>query len=196
MRESARSYDWVANTNFSWQSKIDSAISSYPLLLHPSYEAKGSVGFTVPVFYRMDKKRAGVEVRIKYKTENCNDLCLKLSGIGECGEVISADTFRLSAAEAWTVARRSVDMASPLLLGVALEARGEKPGKYSKIWIDSLDILIDGKYAVELPSLNNGTAASVRESDVMPANGGDLKSLPFSGKGYSPSGRACMAPER
>ena len=106
MRESARSYDWVANTNFSWQSKIDSAISSYPLLLHPSYEAKGSVGFTVPVFYRMDKKRAGVEVRIKYKTENCNDLCLKLSGIGECGEVISADTFRLSAAEAWTVARR------------------------------------------------------------------------------------------
>lgn len=182
MRESARSYDWVANTNFSWQSKIDSAISSYPLLLHPSYEAKGSVGFTVPVFYRMDKKRAGVEVRIKYKTENCNDLCLKLSGIGECGEVISADTFRLSAAEAWTVARRSVDMASPLLLGVALEARGEKPGKYSKIWIDSLDILIDGKYAVELPSLNNGTAASVRESDVMPANGGDLKSLPFSGK--------------
>lgn len=45
----------------------------------------------------MDKKRAGVEVRIKYKTENCNDLCLKLSGIGECGEVISADTFRLSA---------------------------------------------------------------------------------------------------
>lgn len=78
MRESARSYDWVANTNFSWQSKIDSAISSYPLLLHPSYEAKGSVGFTVPVFYRMDKKRAGVEVRIKYKTENCNDLCLKL----------------------------------------------------------------------------------------------------------------------
>ena len=154
-------------------------------------------------------------MRIKYKTENCNDLCLKLSGIGECGEVISADTFRLSAAEAWTVARRSVDMASPLLLGVALEARGEKPGKkdfpadplgwennsfkpgeYSKIWIDSLDILIDGKYAVELPSLNNGTAASVRESDVMPANGGDLKSLPFSGKGYSPSGRACMAPER
>ena len=129
MRESARSYDWVANTNFSWQSKIDSAISSYPLLLHPSYEAKGSVGFTVPVFYRMDKKRAGVEVRIKYKTENCNDLCLKLSGIGECGEVISADTFRLSAAEAWTVARRSVDMASPLLLGVALEARGEKPGQ-------------------------------------------------------------------
>ena len=49
--------------------------------------------------------------------------------IGECEEVISADTFRLSAAEAWTVARRSVDMASPLLLGVALEARGEKPGK-------------------------------------------------------------------
>ena len=45
-----------------------------------------------------------------------------------------------------------------------------------------MDILIDGKYAVELPSLNNGTAASVRESDVMPANGGDLKSLPFSGK--------------
>ncbi len=56
MRESARSYDWATYTNFSWQSKIDSAISSYPLLLYPSYEAKGSAGFTVPLFYHMDKK--------------------------------------------------------------------------------------------------------------------------------------------
>ncbi len=55
MRESARSYDWATYTNFSWQSKIDSAISSYPLLLYPSYEAKGSAGFTVPLFYHMDK---------------------------------------------------------------------------------------------------------------------------------------------
>lgn len=65
---------------------------------------------------------------------------------------------------------------------MALEAQGEKPrkkdfpvdplgsadnsfkpGEYSKIWIDSLDILIDGKYAVEPPSLNNGATASVRE---------------------------------
>lgn len=40
MRESARSYDWATYTNFSWQSKIDSAISSYPLLLYPSYERR------------------------------------------------------------------------------------------------------------------------------------------------------------
>lgn len=59
MRESARSYDWVANTNFSWQSKIDSAISSYPLLLHPSYEAKGSVGFTLQI----DQVPKGRQVR-------------------------------------------------------------------------------------------------------------------------------------
>ena len=45
MRESARSYDWVANTNFSWQSKIDSAISSYPLLLHPSYDGTGFLSY-------------------------------------------------------------------------------------------------------------------------------------------------------
>ena len=202
MRESARSYDWATYTNFSWQSKIDSAISSYPLLLYPSYEAKGSAGFTVPLFYHMDKKkRADIEVRIKYKTENCNDLYLKLSGISECREVTSVDTFRLSAANTWRVARRSVDIASPLLLGVALEAQGEKPrkkdfpvdplgsadnsfkpGEYSKIWIDSLDILIDGKYAVEPPSLNNGATASVRELDVIPGNGDDLKSLSFSDK--------------
>ncbi|MCS2669132.1 hypothetical protein NXY34_12680 [Bacteroides fragilis] len=68
-------------------------------------------------------------MRIKYKTENCNDLYLKLSGISECREVTSVDTFRLSAANTWRVARRSVDIASPLLLGVALEAQGEKPRK-------------------------------------------------------------------
>lgn len=76
-------------------------------------------------------KKSGpdIEVRIKYKTENCNDLYLKLSGISECREVTSVDTFRLSVANTWRVARRSVDIASPLLLGVALEAQGEKPGK-------------------------------------------------------------------
>ena len=59
MRESARSYDWATYTNFSWQSKIDSAISSYPLLLYPSYEAKGSAGFTVPLFFIIWIKKSG-----------------------------------------------------------------------------------------------------------------------------------------
>ena len=45
-----------------------------------------------------------------------------------------------------------------------------------------MDILIDGKYAVEPPSLNNGATASVRELDVIPVNGDDLKSLSFSDK--------------
>lgn len=129
---------------------------------------RGARGSRYRFFIIWIKKRADIEVRIKYKTENCNDLYLKLSGISECREVTSVDTFRLSAANTWRVARRSVDIASPLLLGVALEAQGEKPrkkdfpvdplgsadnsfkpGEYSKIWIDSLDILIDGKYAVE-----------------------------------------------
>ena len=53
MRESARSYDWVANTNFSWQSKIDSAISSYPLLLHPQ-----------PVFITIEQPKLIRNIRV------------------------------------------------------------------------------------------------------------------------------------
>ena len=56
MRESARSYDWATYTNFSWQSKIDSAISSYPLLLYPSYEARGARGSRYRFFIIWIKK--------------------------------------------------------------------------------------------------------------------------------------------
>lgn len=78
---------------------------------------RGARGSRYRFFIIWIKKRADIEVRIKYKTENCNDLYLKLSGISECREVTSVDTFRLSAANTWRVARRSVDIASSSVAG-------------------------------------------------------------------------------
>lgn len=54
-----------------------------------------------------------------------------------------------------------------------------KFGEYFKIWIDFLDILIDGKYVVEFLLLNNGVMVFVWELDVIFVNGDDFKFLFF-----------------
>lgn len=73
-------------------------------------------------FYYMDKKKwVDIEVRIKYKIENCNDLYLKLSGISECREVIFVDMFWLFVVNIWRVVCWSVDIVFFLLLGVVFE---------------------------------------------------------------------------
>lgn len=197
LHKSARTYDWIGGIN-TFKYEIDSTISTYPLLLYPSYKIKENMGVTIP-FYNSNKKQATVEVRMKYKMENCHEMSLQLKAIGECGKVTSVDTLQIPMSEEWTVFSQSIKMATSTLLGLILEARGEeKPKevnlwvdslsfsanqerviKYSKIWIDNLDILIDGKHTDELLSLNDNANVTIKKVDIIPMEHNNFSGLPF-----------------
>lgn len=197
LHKSARTYDWNGGFN-SFKYEIDSATSTYPLLLYPSYKIKENMGVTIP-FYNSNKEQVTVEVRMKYKMENCHEMSLQLKAIGECGKVTSVDTLQIPMSGEWTVFNKSIKMATSPLLGLILEAKGEeKPKevnlwvdslsfsanqervvKYSKIWIDNLDILIDGKHTDELLSFNKNANVIIKKSDIIPIVHNDFSNLPF-----------------
>lgn len=123
--------------------KIDSTANSYSYLLETLFQRKGKVGCVLP-FPETERALPVVQVRVRYKTENCKELYLKLASIGECEKITRIDTLYLPVGVGWQTVDRLAVADHPKLLNLSIEATGEK-GHRGKVWMEELDLRVDGK---------------------------------------------------
>lgn len=143
-------YDWKYSTvNYFLNVKKDSATTPYALNLETVAERKGAFCCLVPLPKINVSK---VELKVRYKTEDRENLYLKLASIGECEKIIAIDTLHLAKSDTWTVLDDSVSLDSPKLLSISLEATGSKE-KNGKIWFNTMDLYVNGK------NINSGVVA-------------------------------------
>ena len=151
-------YSWlISPNNLYYRFDVDSTIITYPLLLEPNPELRGQIGFTAPFPYTDGKPK--IEVKVRYKSENCPMLYLRLATIGDYEEIVDTDTLFLPSSKEWITSSQLMNIGTGNLLSLSVEAIGNARDKITtsfertrirlennaKIWIDELEILINGK---------------------------------------------------
>lgn len=191
------SYNWeMSQINFYSNRSIDSTIATHPFLLETLPLKRGVIGFVMP-FFQANRAKSKVDIKIRYKAENCKELFLKLMAVGDCEKINSTDTLRLPLNKEWSTFYQSIHVDDYNLLALSVEAEGDSCKNVklrngdknkiwgengSKIWIDKLDIFIDGENLSTLSATNTDTAISLKREDVTPFNNENLYQLPFFNK--------------
>lgn len=188
-------YGWLMSpSNLYYHIGVDSTIVTYPLFLEPNPELRGQIGFTVPFFYANEVK-SRIEVKVRYKSENCPMLYLRLATIGDREEIVATDTLFLPLSKEWTTLSQLMNIGNGNLLSLSVEAIGNERDKImssfertgmrfennAKIWIDELEILIDGKNLTEAQT-NNSLTASLTKEDFISLNNENRCHLSFLNK--------------
>ncbi|MDD2283959.1 MAG: erythromycin esterase family protein [Paludibacter sp.] len=174
-------FNWIMSRNdFYYNSKIDSTTTPYSILLETARDKKGVLSLTTPIDQK-GNTQSEISIKINYKTQDCSELYLKLIGIGECEKIISIDTLGLSLNEEWTSVEQSVHLKETLFLKLSIEASGDKLHN-AKIWVNTLDILIDGKGISKLKTTKNGIDVSLKKEVITSYSDKELNNLPFSDK--------------
>lgn len=173
-------YGWLMSpSNLYYHLGVDSTIVTYPLFLEPNPELRGQIGFTVPFFYANEVK-SRLEVKVRYKSENCPMLYLRLATIGDREEIVATDTLFLPLSKEWTTLSQLMNIGNGNLLSLSVEAIGNERDKITssfertgmrfennaKIWIDELEILIDGKNLTEAQTDNSLTTSLTKEDFI------------------------------
>jgi len=171
-------YNWVMSKKHSFfKSKIDSTSVPYSLFLETARENKGVLGFSIPLFHKRDSRQE-VTIKINYKIENGSELYLKLITISDCEKIKTMDTLHLSLNEEWTTERLSVDLKKAAFLNLSVEAKGSTKNN-AKIWINDLDVFINGKNIKDIEAEEKGIKMSLPKEDVTPIDDNNRTSLPF-----------------
>lgn len=188
-------YSWlISPNNLYYRFDVDSTIITYPLLLEPNPELRGQIGFTAPFPYT-DGVRPKIEVKVRYKSENCPMLYLRLATIGDYEEIVATDTLFLPLSKEWTTSSQLMNIGNGNLLSLSVEAIGNARDKITtsfgrkgiqfennaKIWIDGLEILINGKNLTEFRT-NNSLMTSLTKEDFISLNNENQYHLPFLNK--------------
>lgn len=188
-------YGWLMSpNNLYYHLDVDSTIITCPLFLEPNPELRGQIGFTVPFSYANEVK-SRIEVKVRYKSENCPMLYLRLATIGDCEEIVATDTLFLPLSKEWTTISQLMNIGNGNLLSLSVEAIGNERDKITssfertemqfednaKIWIDELEILINGKNLTEVQT-NNSLSISLTKEDFISLNNENLYHLPFLNK--------------
>ncbi|WP_279172591.1 erythromycin esterase family protein [Tannerella forsythia] len=170
-------YNWVMSKNHPFlKSKIDS--TTVPsILLETIGERAGICGFSKPLFQEKGF-RSKASIKINYKIENGSELYLKLITIGNCEKIISIDTLYLSLNEEWTTEMLSVDIMEAAFLNLSIEAKGNTKNS-AKIWINDLNLFINGKNIKELETADKGIKMSLQKEDITPVDDKNRNHLPF-----------------
>ena len=176
-------YSWlISPNNLYYRFDVDSTIITYPLLLEPNPELRGQIGFTAPFPYT-DGVRPKIEVKVRYKSENCPMLYLRLATIGDYEEIVDTDTLFLPSSKEWITSSQLMNIGTGNLLSLSVEAIGNSSDKITtsfgrkgiqfennaKIWIDGLEILINGKNLTEFRT-NNSLMTSLTKEDFISLN--------------------------
>lgn len=191
------SYNWgLSQINSYSNMSVDSTIATHPLLLETLPLKRGVIGFVMP-FFQANRAKSKVDIKIRYKAENCKELFVKLMAVGNCEKINSTDTLRLPLNKEWSTFYQSIHVDDYNLLALSVEAKGDscKNAKLrigdknevwvengTKIWIDKLDIFIDGENLNTLSATNNDATISLKREDVTPFNNENLHYLPFFNK--------------
>lgn len=188
-------YGWLmSSNNLYYHLGVDSTIVTYPLFLEPNPELRGQIGFTVPFSYANEVK-SRIEVRVRYKSENCPMLYLRLATIGDCEEIVATDTLFLPLSKEWTTLSQLMNIDNGNLLSLSVEAIGNERDKITssfertgmrfennaKIWIDELEIFIDGKNLTEAQT-NKSLTTSLTKEDFISLNNENRCHLSFLNK--------------
>lgn len=141
-------YNWINHpVSFYKNTIVDTTATPYALLLETLGEKKGILGSLMPIL-QMSKTNSAIEVRIKYKTEDCKNLSIIITSIGECENINSIDTIQLTATEEWTEVTRIINTKETYLLNTSIEAIGFNQND-AKIWISDFEILVNGKEIID-----------------------------------------------
>lgn len=188
-------YSWlISPNNLYYRFDVDSTIITHPLLLEPNPELRGQIGFTAPFPYT-DGVKPKIEVKVRYKSENCPMLYLRLATIGDYEEMVDTDTLFLPSSKEWITSSQLMNIGTGNLLSLSVEAIGNARDKITtsfertrirfannaKIWIDELEILINGKKMTEVQT-NNSLTTSLTKEDFISLNGENRHHLPFLNK--------------
>ncbi len=188
-------YGWLMSpNNLYYHLGVDSTIVTCPLFLEPNPELRGQIGFTIP-FSHANEVKSRIEVKVRYKSENCPMLYLRLAAIGDCEEIVATDTLFLSLSKEWTTSSQLMNIGNGKLLSLSVEAIGNTRDKITtsfertrirfennaKIWIDELEIFINGKKMTEYRT-NNSLMTSLNKEDFISLNNENRYHLPFLNK--------------
>lgn len=188
-------YSWLMSpNNLYYHFDVDSTIITYPLFLEPNPEIRGQIGFAIP-FPHADEVKPKIEVKVRYKSENCPMLYLRLATIGDCEEIVATDTLFLPLSKEWTTSSQQMNIGNGKLLSLSVEAMGNARGKITtsfgktgmqfennaKIWIDELEILINGKNLTEVQN-NEILTTLLTKEDFISLNNENRYHFPFLNK--------------
>lgn len=188
-------YDWsLSLKSLYYNVGVDSATSTYPLFLEPIPELKGKIGFVLP-FPQINDVESKIELKVRYKSENCPMLYLRLATIGDYERITATDTLFLPLSKEWTTSSRLINVCSVKLMSITVESVGNAKDKIetsvgrkgitfknnAKIWIDKIDIFVNGK-KVTMSQFENEFTISLTKEDFVPFNIKSQCHLPFLNK--------------
>lgn len=188
-------YNWIMSRTHSFlRSKIDSTTTPNSILLETARDNKGVLGFSIPLFQN-GYSRSKASIKINYKIENGSELYLKLIAIGDCEKIISMDTLCLSLNEEWTTETLSVDLMEAAFLNLSIETKGNTKNN-AKIWINDLDIFINGKNIRKLETAaDKALKPSLQKENIAYMDDKSRNSLPFMDRKISAIGETIHGTE-
>ena len=166
--------------NIYYKNQIDNTTTPLSLYLETGRYDKGSIGFVAPLM-KKGSKATDVSIKLSYKTKDCSDLYIKITGIGESEKIVSSDTLRLPDNNDFAAFEQSITLDSALLMKLSIVARGDSNNN-AKIWINELDVFINGKHVKEIEAVGKQIKTSIKKSDVVTFDVTDIGNLPFANK--------------
>lgn len=170
-------YNWVNHPiHFYHNIIIDTTFAFHTLHLETLGEKKGIISSLLPLF-QLKKANFNITVRLRYKTENCKDLSVIITSIGECENINSMDTIQLRPTEDWVEFTQIINTKKTYLLNTSIEAIGFDNNN-ANIWISDFEIFIDGK---EIVNKSRGKKENIyiTTNDVILWNNMNYHSFPF-----------------
>ena len=117
-------YRWIMSPfNNYYKNQIDSTTTPRSLYLETGRYNKGSIGFVAPLM-KKGRKASDVSIQLNYKTQDCSDLYIKITGIVESEKIVSTDTLRLPFSSDFATVEQSITLDSALLMNLSIEAKG------------------------------------------------------------------------
>lgn len=170
-------YNWVMDPNNSYnQSKGITTTTPYSMFLETLRDEKGIILYSTPL--QTNNNPSKVNVRISYKSNNCSELYLKLINIGEGEKTNSIDTLHLPLNNDWRNLQQTIEVKGALTMAISIEAKG-LPNENGQVWIDKMDMLVDGQNAVEYePEVK----VSITKDDIIPLRDENLADFPLRDK--------------
>ncbi|PIF02802.1 MAG: hypothetical protein CR987_00960, partial [Draconibacterium sp.] len=117
---------------------VDSTNSPHSLLATIYGNRTGALKTFIPV-YKQNKINSSIDIRIRYKTDDCESLSMIVSSIGECEKINSIDTLQLITTNQWQDSTLNIKIdAHTLFLNISIATKGMKD-KRGKIWISNFE---------------------------------------------------------
>lgn len=175
-------YRWVNHPlDFYLNVTVDSTTTPHSLLFETMYEKKGIASFLLPI-YQLEKNSLTFEIKIRYKTENCENLFLAITSVGDCENINSIDTIQLNATQDWKECTRILKTKKAYFLNISVGAVGYGQRK-GKIWISDLEVLGDGKAIGDNPQQEyKKEDVHLKATDLIHWNNKEYDNLPFLNK--------------